>query len=139
LTESGFLFDTNVVSEGRRKKPDGRVAAFLRSIRQEHSFVSALTIGELRKGASLRARYDKTGAAKLDAWIDEVEMTFASRILPVDLAVARFWGELSASRPRAAIDTLIAATAIVRNLTLVTRNTRDVADTGVTLVNPWSG
>ena len=66
-----------------------------------------------------------------------MEQIYAPRILPVDLAAAKLWGELSAARPRTVVDTLIAATAIANNLTLVTRNTRDVADTGVDCVNPW--
>jgi predicted nucleic acid-binding protein len=138
LSNHAYLLDTNVVSEGRRKVPNVRVAAFMRSIRQEDSFVSVLTIGELRKGAEMRRRTDPDGADSLGRWIDDVEAKFGSCILTVDLATARVWGELSAVRPRAAIDTLIAATAIVRDLTLVTRNTREVADTGVDLVDPWS-
>ena len=137
LGSAGYLLDTNVISEVTRKKSDGRVSAFLASIKNEPSFLSVLTIGELRHGAALKRRTDKVHADRLDAWIDAVEASFAARVLPIDLAAARLWGELSAARPRAAIDTLIAATAIVRNLTLVTRNTRDVADTGVVYVDPW--
>ncbi|MEX0852189.1 MAG: type II toxin-antitoxin system VapC family toxin [Bauldia sp.] len=137
MSDPGYLLDTNVISEVARGKPDERVAAFMRTIRDEHSFLSVLTIGELRRGAEMRRVVDRRHAEKLDLWIDSVEESFTTRILPVDLPTARLWGELSAKRPRAAVDTLIAATAIVHNLTLVTRNTRDVADTGVALVNPW--
>ena len=71
--------------------------------------------------------------------MDGIETTFADRVLPVDASAARLWGELSGRRPLPVIDTLIAATAITRGLTLVTRNTRDVAGTGVPLVDPWRG
>jgi toxin FitB len=71
--------------------------------------------------------------------VDGIETTFADRVLPVDAAAARLWGELSARRSLPAVDTLIAATAITRGLTLVTRNTRDVAATGVPLLDPWQG
>jgi len=137
MTPTGYLLDTNVVSERRRRQPDGRVTAFLDQIENEYVCLSVLTIGEIRRGVSQLRRTDKPQADTLDTWIDSIELSFAARILPIDLAAARLWGELSAMRPRAVVDTLIAATAIVRNLTLVTRNTRDVADTGVALANPW--
>jgi toxin FitB len=76
-------------------------------------------------------------AEQLDVWVDGIETTFADRILPVDAAVARIWGELSAGRSLPVIDTLIAATAIAGGLTLVTRNTQDFALTGVPLLDPW--
>ena len=78
-------------------------------------------------------------ATRLGGWVDSIETTFADRVLPVDAAAARLWGELSAGRSLPVIDTLIAATAITRGLTLVTRNTRDVASTGVPLIDPWQG
>jgi toxin FitB len=137
LSDSGYLLDTNVVSERRRRAPDPRVVAFLDAIEDEHVFLSVLTVGELRRGANLRRRVDGLHASRLDAWIDDVEQSLATRILPVDLPIARLWGELDAVRPRATVDTLIAATAIVHDLTLVTRNSRDIADTGVAYVNPW--
>ena len=132
-----YLLDTNVVSEARRRQPDLKVGAFLDALDAEQMFVSVLTIGELRKGAELRRRVDAVAADRLSKWISRVEDRFISRILPVDRAVADLWGRLAATRPRATVDTLIAATAIVRDLTLVTRNTRDVADTGAAFINPW--
>jgi predicted nucleic acid-binding protein len=137
LSKSGYLLDTNVISEVARRNRHPQVAQFFASIREEETFLSVLTVGELRRGAVLRRRVDADHARRLSAWIDSVEQTFASRILPVDLAAARLWGELAASRPRAAVDTLIAATAIVHDMTLVTRNVADVRDTGAALVNPW--
>ena len=137
LSNAGYILDTNVLSEVARRTPNARVVAFVRGLHDQDAFVSVLTIGELRRGAELRRRSDRAHAERLDGWIGQVEQIYAPRILPVDLAAARLWGELSAARPRTVIDTLIAATAIVHNLTLVTRNTRDVADTGVDCVNPW--
>jgi toxin FitB len=100
--------------------------------------LSVLTLGELRKGVEARRRIDSTAAAdQLGMWVDGIETTYADRVLPVDTSVARIWGELSAARSLPVIDTLIAATAIVHGLGLVTRNTRDVAFTGVALINPW--
>lgn len=100
-------------------------------------FISVLTLGELRKGAEMKRRTDGRAAAHIDEWIVEVESAYAERMLPVDRPVAETWGRLMAMRPRQVVDALIAATAIVHDLTLVTRNTRDFVDTGVALVNPW--
>lgn len=134
----GYLLDTNVVSERRKRHPEPRVITFLDEIETEYVCLSVLTIGELRRGAEMRRRADRSHAGVLDQWIDTIEASFANRILPIDLGTARLWGGLSAVRPRAVVDTLIAATAIVHGLTLVTRNVRDVVDTGVDAVNPWS-
>jgi predicted nucleic acid-binding protein len=137
LSDVGFLLDTNVVSERRKRRPEPRVIAFLDTIEDEYVCLSALTIGELRRGAEMRRPVDGAYARVLDQWIDSIEESFADRILPVDLRAAQLWGRLSAVRPRAVVDTLIVATAIAHDLTLVTRNVRDFADTGVALVNPW--
>lgn len=137
MSELGYLVDTNVVSEGRRKRGDPRVAAFMRGLHGEPVFISVLTLGELRKGAELRRRNDAPGAAALDRWIADVETEYSERTLPVDQPVADLWGRLAAIRSRPVIDGLIAATAMANELTLVTRNTRDFADIGVALVNPW--
>ena len=137
MSDVGYLFDTNVLSEVNRRQPDVRVLAFVRGLSNENTFISALTIGELRRGAVLKRRNDVDHADRLDAWIASIEDDYGPRILPVDLSIARLWGGLSADRPRPVVDALIAATAMVHDLTLVTRNTRDFADTGVALVNPW--
>lgn len=137
MTEQGYLLDTSVVSEARRPRPDPRVVGFLAAASQAEAFLSVLTIGELRKGAELKRRSDSASARRIDAWIDNLQLEYADRTLPVDREIATVWGELMADRSRAAIDTLLAATALVHGLTLVTRNARDVAGTGVTVVNPW--
>jgi predicted nucleic acid-binding protein len=139
-TRLQYLLDTNVLSETRRKQADERVIRFLSSVEPSVLFLSVLTLGELRKGVALKGRSDpsdSSAARALGSWVDGLEFSFADRILGVDAATARLWGELSAQRPRPVVDTLLAATAVVHELTLVTRNTADVLDTGVSLFDPW--
>jgi toxin FitB len=135
---SGYLLDTNVVSEAQRPRPNRGVLVFLESLEEVRVFISVLTLGELRKGVAARRQRDATAAANLARWVDETETNFADRILPVDRAAARIWGELSASRALPVVDTLIAATALVHDLTVVTRNVRDIAVTGANVFNPWT-
>jgi predicted nucleic acid-binding protein len=134
---AGYLLHTNVISETRKVRADAGVMGFLTGADSTGLFLSVLTLGELRKGLEAKRRTDAVSAAGLGEWVDGIETTFADRLLPVDAAAARLWGELSAGRSLSVIDTLIAATAIKRGLTLITRNTRDVASTGVRVVNPW--
>lgn len=134
---TGYLLDTNVISETRKLRANLGVMAFLSTADGEGLFLSVLTLGELRKGVEAKRRTDAAIAEQLGAWVDGLETTFADRVLPVDVPTARCWGELSASRSLRVIDTLIAATAIGHGLTLVTRNRRDVASTGVMIVDPW--
>ena len=134
---AGYLLDTNVISETRKIRADAGVMAFLAAADAAGLFLSVLTLGELRKGVEAKRRIDSLTAARLGAWVDGIETTFADRVLPVDAPAARLWGELSAARTLPVIDTLIAATAITRGMTLVTHNTRDLAGTGVPLVDPW--
>jgi predicted nucleic acid-binding protein len=136
---AGYLLDTNAISETRKIRADAGVMDFLTAADAAGLFLSVLTLGELRKGVEAKRRSDSATAARLGAWVDGIETTFADRVLPVDAAAARLWGELSAGRSLPAIDTLIAATAITRGLILVTRNTSDVVATGVRFVNPWRG
>ncbi len=100
-------------------------------------FLSVLTLGELRKGVAAKSRSDPIAAGQLGAWVDGIETSFADRVLAVDAATARRWGELSAGRSQPVIDSLIAATALRHGLTLVTRNIRDVESTGVPFLDPW--
>jgi toxin FitB len=134
---AGFLLDTNLISETRKIRADAGVMAFLAAADAAGLFLSVLTLGELRKGVEAKRRTDPATADRLGGWVDSIETTFADRVLPVDAPAARLWGELSADRTLPVIDTLIAATAITHGLTLVTRNTRDVAGTGVPLLDPW--
>jgi predicted nucleic acid-binding protein len=134
-----YLLDTNVLSESRRKKADERVMAFLAGSDASALYISVLTLGELRKGVAQKKRTDPGNAKKLAAWVDGLEYSFADRILGIDAATARLWGEWSAERPRPVIETLLAATAYARDLTLVTRNIGDVQDLAAKVFDPWSG
>lgn len=137
-----WLLDTCVVSELGRKRPDRRVLRWMRDAQDDLQFLSVLTLGELRKGAAKAA--DPARREAIRRWIDEeIAVTFSDAILPVDLAVAERWGSLCGEaerrgRPRPAIDALLAATALVHGLTLVTRNVSDVEWTGVLVFNPFN-
>ncbi len=130
---TGYLLDTNVISETRRVKANTKVTAFIASAAATGLFVSALTVGELWKGVALKQRTDKLAAAQLAGWVQGIETAFGSQVLPVDAAVARIWGELCAARSLPVIDTVIAATALAHSLILVTRNGKDFAATAVTV------
>lgn len=134
---TGYLLDTNVISETRKSRANPGVMSFLGAADGSGLFLSVLTLGELRKGVAARRRTDAATADRLAAWVDGIETTFADRVLAVDAAAVRLWGELSAGRSIPVVDTLIAATAISQDLTLVTRNTRDFVATGVPLLDPW--
>jgi len=132
-----YLLDTNILSETRKKQANGRVMSFLSAVEPSALFISVLSLGELRKGVALKIRSDADVAKRLGTWVDGLEFSFGERILGVDAAIARQWGELSAQRSRPVVDTLLAATALVHKLTLVTRNINDVHDLGVKLLDPW--
>jgi predicted nucleic acid-binding protein len=138
LTDKGYLLDTNVLSELQKPRPDRRVLAFLNAAEGSFTSISVLTVGELRRGAELKRRRNPDDAERLDAWIDDLEVGYAGRVLPVGRDIATIWGRLSSDRTRPVVDTLIAATAMAHGLVLVTRNTRDVSGTGVTSLNPWN-
>lgn len=133
-----YLLDTNVVSETRKARMNERVRAFLAGVDAGSLYISALTVGELRKGIEIKRRSDPDAAALLDAWVDGLVRSFADRIVAIDAPVAHRWGELSADRARPVIDTLIAATALVHDMTLVTRNIKDFQGIGLLLRDPWA-
>jgi toxin FitB len=132
-----YLLDTNILSETRKRQANERVMSFLSGAEPSALFISVLSLGELRKGVALKIRSDADAAKRLGTWVDGLEFSFGERILDVDAAIARQWGELSAQRSRPVVDTLLAATALVHKLTLVTRNISDVHDLGVKLLDPW--
>jgi len=138
MSSPRYLLDTNAISELRKKQPDRRVLSFFSTVNSESLLLSVLSIGELHKGAAIKKLTDPEGARRLIAWIDGIEQNFGNRILPIDAANCKIWGDLSAHRSRPVIDTLIAATAIVHDLILVTRNTRDIRDIPhLNVLNPW--
>lgn len=139
---NGFLLDTNVVSELVRPRPDSRVAYWMESTDEELLFLSVLTLGEIRKGITALA--DPARKGRLETWLSRgLILRFEGRILAIDQAVADRWGQITGAlalqgSPLAVIDGLLAATALHHNLTLVTRNTRDVALTGAAVFDPWT-
>ena len=134
-----YLLDTNVLSETRKRKADAAVMSFLENAEATALYISVLTLGELRKGVAVKGRSDSAAAKSLGAWVDGLEFSFAERILGIDAATARLWGEWSAERPRPVVDTLMAATAVSRGMTLVTRNISDLRGIKMKLLNPWAG
>lgn len=132
-----YLLDTNLVSETRKKRADAGVISFLQTAEASSLFISVLTLGELRKGVAKKKREDEFEAKRLADWVDGLEYSFADRILGVDAATARLWGDWSSERPWPVVDTLLAATAVLHEMTLVTRNIRDVRGIPVKQLNPW--
>ena len=139
---SGFLLDTNIVSELVKPKPEPKVVEWIEATNEELLFLSVLTLGEIRKGiASIK---DPARQVKLEAWVvGALPVRFANRILSIDKSIAERWGVLTATAKTSAnrrvpvIDGLLAATAQHHNLTLVTRNTADLLGTGIQVFNPW--
>ena len=134
-----FLLDTNVVSElrkGARANPG--VVAWIAEVDDSELFLSVLVAGELRQGVERLRLRDAPSAAHLDRWCSALIDGYADRLLPVDVRIADLWGRLNSPDPISAVDGLLAATAIVHGLTLVTRNVKDVARTGVMLHNPFT-
>ena len=133
-----FLLDTNVISELRKRRCDPVVARWFAAVSDDDLFIGVLVLGELRRGLESIRRRDPASARALDRWLLGVHETFAARILPVDARVVDTWGRINVPNRLPAIDGLMAATALVHGLTLVTRNTADVAASGVPLRNPWN-
>ena len=131
-----FLLDTNVISEIRRDR-DPNVRTWAQHVDDARIYLSVLTIGEIRNGIERLADRDPVQARRFSTWLTEIRERFADRILSIDAGVAERWGRLNAATPVSVVDGLIAATALERGLTIVTRNTRDFDRCGVSLVNPW--
>lgn len=134
-----YLVDTNVISELRKgPRCDASVAAWWSSVAAEDIYLSVLTIGEIRKGIENIRRRDGRSAESLERWLRSIIVDHAERILPIELDTVEEWGRMNAPDPLPVIDSLMAATAKVQSLTLVTRNLPDIARTGVAALNPWS-
>ena len=140
---SGFLLDTNVISELMKPRPNRRVAEWVDAMAEDLLYLSVITIGEVRRGIDLLDEHDPRRAA-LQSWLDhDVRVRFGDRLLPFDIAVAERWGQLEAlARKRKltlpTIDAQLAATALHHGLTFVTRNTSDIEPAGVPWLDPWT-
>lgn len=131
-----FLLDTNVVSELRKPKPHGAVVAWLQNVDDADLHLSAVTIGEIQAGIELTRDQDLAKATEIEAWLDQVAGAY--NIIPMDAAAFRAWARLMHHRSDAVYeDAMIAATAKVHGLTVVTRNVSDFRDFGVALMNPF--
>lgn len=133
-----YLLDSNIVSELRkRERADAGLREWFAGVDDSELFLSVLTLGEIRRGIDVIHRRDPTQALALNRWFRALATAYDSRILAVDRHVADVWGRMTAAAPVPSIDSLLAATAQVHSLTLVTRNTKDVKRTGVPCLNPF--
>jgi predicted nucleic acid-binding protein len=133
-----FLLDTNIVSELRKgRRAHAGVLAWIASVDDAALFLSVVVAAELRQGVERLRLRDSTQAERLDRWLLALLDDYADRVLPVDLRVADLWGRLNVPNPISAVDGLLAATAVVHDLTLVTRNVKDIERTGVRVHNPF--
>lgn len=131
-----YLLDTNVISELRRTKPHGAVLAWLKEIDDADLNLSAVTIGEIQSGIEITREQDEEKAAEIEAWLEQVAQTY--NVLPMEARAFRAWARLMHRRSDRLIeDAMIAATAKVHDLTVVTRNVRDFAHFGVRTLDPF--
>ena len=136
----GFLIDTNVVAELRKGAlADAGVRGWFDDHKADQLWLSVLVVGELRRGVELLRRRDEKAGTRLSEWLDTVTRDFDDRITPITIEVSERWAVLNVPDPVPVIDGLLAATALERDLVLVTRNTADVERTGVAVVNPFTG
>jgi toxin FitB len=134
-----YLLDTNVLSELRKgKRANVGLIAWMTEAADDDLYLSVLVIGELRQGVERIRRRDAASAAGLERWLAGLIEAHGERILPIDVRICELWGRLNVPNPLPAVDGLLAATALVHDLVLVTRNTRDVARAGVRTVNPFA-
>jgi predicted nucleic acid-binding protein len=135
-----YLIDTNIISEIRKgARCDAHVSAWYAGVADEELFLSTFVLGEIRKGIELARPKDAAKAIGLERWLQDVETAFGERVLGIDNAISDQWGRMCAIRPVPVIDSLLAATALINDLTLVTRNDRDVIGLGAKVLNPFKG
>jgi predicted nucleic acid-binding protein len=133
-----FLLDTNIISEIRkRERANANVARWVDQTPVKEIGTSVLVLAEIRRGIELKRRHDREQAEMLDRWFVQMRTRLGARVLPIDEPVAEAWAMLSVPDPIPLIDGLLAATAKVHGLTLVTRNTVDIARTEVMVLNPF--
>ncbi len=136
-----YLIDTDVISEARKGARTNRgVQQFLRDAAKNHTplYLSAITVGELRQGVeAIRHRGDRPQALRLEHWLNRITLEYADAILPFDTDCAQVWGRLRVPNHENPLDKQIAATALIHQLTVVTRNTLHYKSTGVEILNPF--
>jgi predicted nucleic acid-binding protein len=133
-----YLIDTNVISELRKgKRANSAVASWFEGLADDEVFLSTLTLGEIRRGIESIRRRDSAAASVLESWLGRIAEAHRDRIVAVDRAIAEEWGRMNAPDPLPVVDGLLAATAKVVGLTLATRNTDDIARSGVSFFNPF--
>jgi len=132
-----YLLATNIVSEIRKKHPDPHVMAWWDTVTSAEVFISALAIGEIRLGIERLRRRDSAKADLLEQWLHGLRAIYHDHIINVDSSIAEEWGRLNVPDPLPVIDGLLAATARVRDLILVTRNVADLARSDVRVINPF--
>jgi predicted nucleic acid-binding protein len=134
-----FLLDTVVLSELRKppRQRDQNLVRWIGEVPSQDLFISVLTVGEIERGIERQRQVDPSFAENLATWLDVVLRTYQSRILPVDIAIARRWGRLSHRIGNKGLDLAIAATALEHGLTVATRNVSDFEPTGVSVFNPF--
>jgi len=132
-----FLLDTVVLSELRKAKPSRKVVQWIKAQKAESLFISVVSVGEIERGIERARKSNVVFAAELEQWLEILLNLYADRVLPVCANSARLWGRLSAKLGHDGADLLIAATALRHGLTVVTRNVKHFAPTGVHVFNPF--
>lgn len=135
-----YLVDTNAISEFRKKQPNQKVLDWFAAQAEESLFLSVITIGEIEKGIAKIT--DPSGKAKYEIYLETLVLRFDRRILPISLKIGRRWGKLFGTLQKTGRvlpnwDSLLAATALEHDLTIITRNTTDFTDTGARVLNVW--
>lgn len=134
-----FLLDTNVLSEIKRGRGDARVKSWFAKADSGALFTSVMVVGEIRRGIELIRRRDASQVAGFEAWLAQLQQEFGERVLPITQEIAEEWGRLNVPDPLPTIDALLVATARVLDLTIVSRNIRDIGRGGARVLDPWQG